>query len=224
MRFFAAFVSSLTLLGAFVHAAVLTPKPREEVCAFISADFILDVDGVPVFFGFIDACVCIDIIPVFIYSNDATLRALEVLDELIVLSALGELFGQSPICSLISPSQGVKKRDSYVLSDDLCPRGLTLCGVSSSSYSKTSWECLDTQNGLESCGGCAVGILGHPASGMDCTAIEGVEDVACRGGKCQVSACASGWKVSECGTMCVLDERPSKHRISFDHEIKGHSH
>jgi len=225
-RFFPTLLSALTLFGVFVHSNVLTPKQtEEEVCAFIVDELIIEVGGVPVSFGFLEVCLCIEIIPTFIYSNAVTLAALELLDELIVLAALGELFEGSPVCSLISPSQGLKKRDTYVLSDDLCGRGLTLCGVSSSSYSKTSWECLDTQNGLESCGGCAVGILGHPATGVDCTAIEGVEDVACRVGKCQVSACASGWNVSECGTMCVPETRPSKHRVgTFAHEARGHSH
>ena len=44
-----------------------------------------------------------------------------------------------------------------------------------------TFECVDTQSNVESCGGCA------NAKGVDCTAIKGAGAVACRAGSCVIS-------------------------------------
>jgi hypothetical protein len=46
-------------------------------------------------------------------------------------------------------------------------------------------------------------------TGVDCTAIEGVADVACLGGRCIVHRCMPGYKVRTRGSesRCVSDER-----------------
>lgn len=53
----------------------------------------------------------------------------------------------------------------------------------------TTWECINVLSDLESCGGC----LGE--DGIDCTAIEGVDDVSCHRGKCVVHTCAPGFSL-----------------------------
>ena len=46
--------------------------------------------------------------------------------------------------------------------------------------------------------------LGHtPASGIDCTAIPGVMDVACSAGSCIVKKCLPGYKLSADYSTCV---------------------
>ncbi|KAL1407993.1 hypothetical protein Q8F55_004790 [Vanrija albida] len=50
----------------------------------------------------------------------------------------------------------------------------------------TTWECINVLSDLESCGGCA------GEDGVDCTALEGVDEVSCRMGKCVVHSCAEG--------------------------------
>ncbi|GAA6033404.1 hypothetical protein JCM8097_006734 [Rhodosporidiobolus ruineniae] len=60
------------------------------------------------------------------------------------------------------------------------------------------FECIDTAQALDSCGGCAS--LGE---GQDCTAIRGAAGVGCDAGKCVVFSCESGWKPSLRGDKCV---------------------
>lgn len=43
-----------------------------------------------------------------------------------------------------------------------------------------SYECIDTQSELESCGGCA-----SSGEGVDCTTLPGVKSVTCRAGQCE---------------------------------------
>ncbi|GAA5829221.1 hypothetical protein JCM5353_000963 [Sporobolomyces roseus] len=49
------------------------------------------------------------------------------------------------------------------------------------------FECIDTSSNLEQCGGCA------SVAGVDCTAIEGVEQVGCVQGTCEIWSCADGY-------------------------------
>ncbi|KAL0948024.1 hypothetical protein HGRIS_010649 [Hohenbuehelia grisea] len=85
-----------------------------------------------------------------------------------------------------------------------CPSGKTLCGVRSSRGSQSDdWECIDTTNSLESCGGCMYPYGNGPSTGRDCTAIDGVNSVSCTSGYCQVDACGSGFSVADNKTMCV---------------------
>lgn len=60
-----------------------------------------------------------------------------------------------------------------------CPLGFDACPISGLYGLTSDFECLDTVNELESCGGClSVG------KGQDCTAIEGSWNVGCVQGTC----------------------------------------
>lgn len=64
-------------------------------------------------------------------------------------------------------------------SPKLCPTGLNACPIPGASGLTGDFECLDTTNELESCGGCAS--LGQ---GQDCSAIKGAWNVGCERGTC----------------------------------------
>ncbi|KAG8900574.1 Dihydroxyacetone synthase [Tulasnella sp. 403] len=83
----------------------------------------------------------------------------------------------------------------------VCPRGTSVCGV----YSKggKGWECVDTRNDLESCGGCTVPFYPSALPGADCTLISHVADVACVRSKCVVKKCMPGFVVGSDGSSCV---------------------
>ncbi|KAL0949287.1 hypothetical protein HGRIS_009364 [Hohenbuehelia grisea] len=84
-----------------------------------------------------------------------------------------------------------------------CPVGHSVCGVRSSrGRSSTGWECLDTQNTLESCGGCMYAFGNNNSLGRDCSAIQGVNTVSCFEGQCNVQSCRAGYIVSADGTDC----------------------
>jgi len=191
---------SMTLLAIGAKAAAVANRQIVDVCAFVNADLLLDVAGVTKDFGALDLCLCGSALPVFITTNLVAIAAVEALDSADVIAALTALINAAPPCTP-GPSSRIK-RDTYILSDNVCPAGMTLCGVQSG-WSKTAWECIDTERELESCGGCSVGILGTVPSGVDCTAIEGVNDVSCVHGKCEVQTCAHGYEVSDCGRICV---------------------
>lgn len=66
-------------------------------------------------------------------------------------------------------------------SNSLCPRGLTACYLhnfaSLAKGKSISWECMDTQNDIESCGGCLSPVTDQEA-GADCTTMVGADSVA----------------------------------------------
>ncbi|KAF8829560.1 hypothetical protein F5879DRAFT_938959 [Lentinula edodes] len=66
-------------------------------------------------------------------------------------------------------------------------------------------ECVDTMNDLEMCGGCLE--PGHAedltTGARDCSAIEGVGNVQCKQGKCEIGSCRKGFQVSTDGRTCV---------------------
>ncbi|BGP37596.1 hypothetical protein JCM10449v2_001513 [Rhodotorula kratochvilovae] len=70
------------------------------------------------------------------------------------------------------------------------------------------YECLDTTQALDSCGGCA-----STGEGVDCTKIRGSQGVGCEAGKCVVFSCEQGWRPSLRGDRCV--------RV---HATHGHGH
>ncbi|KAH9949344.1 hypothetical protein B0H21DRAFT_838674 [Amylocystis lapponica] len=82
-----------------------------------------------------------------------------------------------------------------------CGAGLTACGVYG--WGRDAWECVDTAEDLESCGGCAVPLGALSPRGTDCTAIMGVADVSCAAGACRVRSCLPGYEVAPSGTFCV---------------------
>ncbi|BGP29676.1 hypothetical protein JCM10296v2_001415 [Rhodotorula toruloides] len=60
------------------------------------------------------------------------------------------------------------------------------------------YECVNTMEALDSCGGCA-----STGEGQDCTKIRGAAGVGCESGHCVVFSCQSGWRPSLSGTKCV---------------------
>ncbi|TEB26460.1 hypothetical protein FA13DRAFT_1890178 [Coprinellus micaceus] len=104
------------------------------------------------------------------------------------------------------PSKGHTKRDLSAAMAN-CPVGQTVCGILGRAAG--SWECVNTQSDLESCGGCAISATNeaNDGEGQDCTAIEGVADVACVGGGCQVRKCLDGYEVSPGNNYCIPEER-----------------
>jgi len=93
----------------------------------------------------------------------------------------------SPISDPVK-RHAIQKRSAY------CGFGMTACGLDqwSALSSKHPWDCIDTRNDLESCGGCLIPLHDNSPRGMDCTAIPGVADVACASGSCVVHRCLAG--------------------------------
>lgn len=72
-----------------------------------------------------------------------------------------------------------KKRGHASRGSTLCPTGLDACPIKGALGLSSDYECIDTTQELESCGGCA-----STGAGQDCTAIEGAWNVACNAGAC----------------------------------------
>ncbi|WWC93577.1 hypothetical protein V866_000412 [Kwoniella sp. B9012] len=81
-----------------------------------------------------------------------------------------------------------------------CPKSFTPCQLEND---PDSYECIDTKNDLESCGGCLYGAYnppGHPnttaAVGTDCSSLRGVAlgHSSCIDGSCQFD-CKKGWEL-----------------------------
>ncbi|GAA5945259.1 uncharacterized protein JCM15063_003010 [Sporobolomyces koalae] len=60
------------------------------------------------------------------------------------------------------------------------------------------YECINVNEALDSCGGCA-----STGEGRDCTTIRGASGVGCAEARCVVFSCHAGWKVSMSGESCV---------------------
>ncbi|KAI0639396.1 hypothetical protein C8Q77DRAFT_1152380 [Trametes polyzona] len=80
----------------------------------------------------------------------------------------------------------------------LCPNGLEACPLVGLTGLSGDYECADTRNDVQSCGGCV-----STGAGVDCTAIDGVGNVGCNNGKCVVLTCAAGYKRSADGSLCI---------------------
>ncbi|GAA5997992.1 uncharacterized protein JCM10292_002248 [Rhodotorula paludigena] len=98
----------------------------------------------------------------------------------------------SLVCALQASAAGSRRKRST----DVCPAHQVACALGSSLSS--GYECIDPQTNLEQCGGCTA-----DGSGVDCTAIFGVESVACDAGRCIVMSCAPGLSVNGLATACV---------------------
>jgi hypothetical protein len=75
------------------------------------------------------------------------------------------------------PSSNHWRRAKNMHTSSLCPADLVACPIAGTQ--EDSYECLDPQNELESCGGCA-----SIGEGRDCTAIAGAWHVSCDRGTC----------------------------------------
>jgi len=103
------------------------------------------------------------------------------------------------------PSSTKRRRDATYV-NNLCPKGQSACRIESAAAGwDGAFECVDTSRNIESCGGCVA-----EGKGVDCTAIEGVSDVACIAAKCVVSTCRKGWKVDAEHATCVPDSNAVK--------------
>ncbi|KAM0788480.1 hypothetical protein ACM66B_001613 [Microbotryomycetes sp. NB124-2] len=120
------------------------------------------------------------------------------------------------VCTQMNGSQRARaKRDKVTKPKSLCPEHETACPiVGSASFASVSsftdmspgaleklsggYECLDTSQSLESCGGCA-----STGEGQDCTKIRGAVGVGCDAGSCVVFSCQAGWRPNLSGTKCV---------------------
>lgn len=117
-------------------------------------------------------------------SSSVAKRAISKRNALYTLRQLVENAAASTSWEVIEPSL-------------LCPAYLTPCPmyvplsiVSRLTYRfprMGTYECLETDNDLESCGGCA-----SRGEGKDCTAIKGAIRVRCYKGQCLVVACQPG--------------------------------
>ncbi|EIM92477.1 uncharacterized protein STEHIDRAFT_151799 [Stereum hirsutum FP-91666 SS1] len=97
------------------------------------------------------------------------------------------------------PSQkSHKKRSHASRGSTLCPTGLDACPIKGALGLSSDYECIDTTQELESCGGCA-----STGAGQDCTAIEGAWNVACNAGACAVYNCMSGYRLAADKSSCV---------------------
>jgi len=92
---------------------------------------------------------------------------------------------------VINPSGRPHSHRDLKRDEELCPDGLSACPISAFG---TGFECVDTQEELENCGGC--NSLGE---GQDCTAIPGVAGVGCSNGKCVVLSCGEGYRMTSNG-------------------------
>ncbi|KAJ9112133.1 hypothetical protein QFC20_002314 [Naganishia adeliensis] len=101
---------------------------------------------------------------------------------------------------------GIPAQRALAPESDLCPSGLTACYLgnlaSLATGRKVSWDCLDTEKDIESCGGCQFPQIAE-AQGEDCTEMDGVDEVTCNEGKCEAISCIRGFKLN--GTECVHD-------------------
>lgn len=114
---------------------------------------------------------------------------------LLILSALsGVVFSQAP-----GPSQVARRRSIRSIPINLnskeakCPSPMTSCPIptmkklsNSPSVEKAeSWECVNLQEELTSCGSC----------GNDCMSTPHADNVGCQAGKCKIFTCKSGYAI-----------------------------
>ncbi|KZO94798.1 hypothetical protein CALVIDRAFT_565208 [Calocera viscosa TUFC12733] len=193
-----------TVLAAFVALFAMTVHAKpSDLCAHIDDDLVGDILGELVVFVHLDLCLCLSQLPEFILENPGVIEAVLVLGVGVVLELLEDLLGKSPACWPFA-SYALNKHDKRRAPE--CPLSHSLCGVQST-WSRNTWECVDTQTDLWSCGGCTTGYLDIPATGLDCTALDGVQDVSCARGKCKILSCSRGYAVAANGTSCIPNTR-----------------
>lgn len=97
-----------------------------------------------------------------------------------------------------STPSGTHKKSRKARAASLCPTGLNACPIANVSGLSSDYECIDTTQELESCGGCL-----STGAGQDCTAIKGAWNVGCEQGSCAVYNCMTGYKLSSSGKSCI---------------------
>ncbi|WWD20990.1 hypothetical protein CI109_105471 [Kwoniella shandongensis] len=87
----------------------------------------------------------------------------------------------------------------------VCPSPMTACKVDGV---LNSFECINTNEELESCGGCAKGEFNDElaTNGVDCTSLPNVArgGVTCRAGRCEAFACKAGFTLAKDSTCVAL--------------------
>ncbi|KAI7942206.1 hypothetical protein MJO28_012233 [Puccinia striiformis f. sp. tritici] len=103
------------------------------------------------------------------------------------------------------PRRSIAAEDSLI--NEKCPAGLSACPISSGMTAKPSagFECLDLQQEVTSCGGCA-----STGQGVDCTTMKGVSSAGCSEGKCKIFSCKYGYRYSTVHNVCYKSHRSSK--------------
>ncbi|SCZ98803.1 BZ3500_MvSof-1268-A1-R1_Chr3-1g05631 [Microbotryum saponariae] len=125
----------------------------------------------------------------------------------------------SGVCVAAAVSQRPRVAKRKVVKRTPCPKGETPCPIKASASFELAvtqhftvphdeytgifaglggYECLDTRESLESCGGCS-----STDEGQDCTVIKGGLGVGCDNGSCVVFSCKEGWKSNARGTKCI---------------------
>ncbi|KAK9897293.1 hypothetical protein P389DRAFT_55459 [Cystobasidium minutum MCA 4210] len=100
-----------------------------------------------------------------------------------------------------NPKDRRGKMTSWFRSGAYCASGQTACTTVG------GFECIDTDNALESCGGCPQIYdeeSSGQATGIDCTSLPFVDEVYCQNGKCKIVSCISGTRLSDDGTSCIM--------------------
>ncbi|KAF7328887.1 hypothetical protein MVEN_02518400 [Mycena venus] len=112
------------------------------------------------------------------------------------------------------PSSYLTKRDLW--GGHKCPTGFTACHIPG--RNANSWECLDTETDLESCGGCP-SLYSDSLPGKDCTAIPGVSDVSCIKGNCVIHKCMAGFDLSG-HSECIYSEDKDPHILAAQYGLE----
>ncbi|GAA5929032.1 hypothetical protein JCM3775_006716 [Rhodotorula graminis] len=94
------------------------------------------------------------------------------------------------VCALAASAAARNRKRSNMA----CPAHHTACSTGLGD----GFECIDADTNLEQCGGCTT-----DGTGVDCTAIFGVESVSCEAGRCLVLSCVPGLSVNAMATECV---------------------
>ncbi|BGP46724.1 hypothetical protein JCM10450v2_002572 [Rhodotorula kratochvilovae] len=135
-------------------------------------------------------------------------------------------------CVLSASGKARVKKSKITKPKTLCPTGESACPiVGSTSFEGAvkqlsatefsgmmagsgGYECIDTLQALDSCGGCA-----STGEGQDCTKIRGAAGVGCSAGTCVVFSCQAGYKPSLSGDRCVRTR--SSHHGASNHTSTG---
>lgn len=99
-----------------------------------------------------------------------------------------------------------------------CAAGWTNCPVPArrggGAALLAAWECVNTAEDVESCGGCVAGLdlvaaldLPVGAIGTDCTLFDPLADARCVKGRCEYT-CPRGYNLTEAG--CLKLQRPKR--------------
>ncbi|GAA6002236.1 hypothetical protein JCM10207_003140 [Rhodosporidiobolus poonsookiae] len=140
------------------------------------------------------------------------------------------------VCVLGASQKARAKKSKIVKPRTLCPTGETACPVAGSAsfnaalahhFSATEefsgvmagqggYECVDTKQALDSCGGCA-----STGEGKNCLSIRGVKGVGCEQGECVVFSCQAGWRPSLSGDRCVRAREHHGSSSSSNHTTHG---